>query len=173
GRVAPGAGVTERDLRQLMLRIDAALPIRMTATGDDIAALPLFPYRTAVAALTMLGLIASGLLLTGLHALVAYAAARRQREIGVRLALGADRRTVARVIVGRAGAILGTGIAIGALLTLATGPLLSSLVLGASPRDPLLLLSIIVALALIVFVSCFGPVRRSLRVTPMAALRED
>jgi predicted permease len=172
-RVAPGAGVTERDLRQLMLRIDAALPIRMTATGDDIAALPLFPYRTAVAALTMLGLIASGLLLTGLHALVAYAAARRQREIGVRLALGADRRTVARVIVGRAGAILGTGIAVGALLTLATGPLLSSLVLGASPRDPLLLLSIIVALALIVFVSCFGPVRRSLRVTPMAALRED
>jgi predicted permease len=172
-RVAAGAGVTERDLRQLMLRIDPALPIRMTATGDDIAALPLFPYRTAVVALTALGLIASGLLLTGLHALMAYAAARRQREIGVRLALGANRPTVARLILGRASVILGAGVAIGSLLTLATGPLLSSLVLGASPRDPVLLLGLVLVLTVIVFVSCFGPVRRSLRVTPIAALREE
>jgi predicted permease len=172
-RVAPAAAVTGRDLRQLLLRIDPALPIRMTATGDDIAALPLFPYRTAVAALTTLGLVASGLLLTGLHALMAYAAARRQREIGVRLALGADRPAVAQLILGRAGVILGAGVAVGSLVTLGTGPLLSSLVLGASPRDPVLLLGLVLVLALIVFVSCLGPVRRSLRVTPIAALRED
>jgi ABC-type antimicrobial peptide transport system permease subunit len=156
-----------------MLRIDPALPIRMIATGDDIAALPLFPYRTAVVALTALGLIASGLLLTGLHALMAYAVARRQREIGVRLALGADRREVAGLILGRAGAILGAGVTIGVLLTLATGPLLSSLVLGTSPSDPLLIAGIVASLAIIVLASCFGPVRRSLRVSPVTALKED
>jgi predicted permease len=172
-RVDPASGLSPRDLRQLLLRLDPALPIRSVATGADIAAFPLFPYRTAVAALGLLGLIASSLLLTGLHALMAYGAARRQREIGVRLALGADRNSVARLILGRAGAILGAGIGGGALMTLGTGPLLSSLVLGASPLDPLMLAGIVVALALIVFASCFGPIRRSLRVTPIAALREE
>jgi predicted permease len=172
-RVDPASGLSPRDLRQLLLRLDPALPIRSVATGAEIAAFPLFPYRTAVAALGLLGMIASGLLLTGLHALMAYAAARRQREIAVRLALGADRGTVARLILGRAGVILAAGIGAGALMTLGTGPLLSSLVLGASPRDPLMLAGIVVALASIVFASCFGPVRRSLRVTPIAALRED
>ena len=172
-RVAPGAGVTGRDLRQLMLRIDPALPIRMTATGDDIAALPLFPYRTAVAALTVLGLIASGLLLTGLHALMAYAAARRQREIGVRLALGANRRTVARLVLDRAAFMLAGGVAAGALLTFGTGPLVSSLVLGASQGDPVLLAALVASLACIVLISSIGPLRRSLRITPIAALRDE
>ena len=172
-RVAPNAGVTARDLRKLMLGLDPAIPIRSATTGDEIAAFPLFPYRMAVAALSVLGFIASGLLLTGLHALMAYATARRQREIGIRLALGADRRTIAGLVLGRAGVILCTGIAVGALLTLGTGPLLASLVLAASPRDPLVLAGIVVALAVIVLASCLGPVRRSLRVTPIAALRED
>jgi predicted permease len=172
-RVTPGSGVTARDLRQLLLRLDPSLPIRIVATGDDIAAFPLFPYRTAVAALGVMGLIASGLLLTGLHALMAYAAARRQREIGVRLALGANRRTVARLVLGRAALMLAGGVGAGALLTLGTGPLVSSLVLGASPADPVLLVGLGLVLALIVLVSCFGPVRRALRITPLAALRED
>jgi predicted permease len=172
-RVERSSGLSPRDLRQLILRLDPALPVRAVATGEDIAALPLFPYRTAVAALSVLGLIASGLLLTGLHALMAYAAARRRREIGVRLALGADRGSVARLILGRAGVILVAGIGVGVLLTLGTGPLVSSLVLGASPQDPALLAGIVAVLAAIVFISCFGPVRRALRVTPIAALREE
>ncbi len=172
-RVDPASGLSPRDLRQLLLRLDPALPIRSVATGADIAAFPLFPYRTAVAALGVLGLIASGLLLTGLHALMAYAAARRQREIGVRLALGADRSSVARLILGRAGAILGAGIGAGALMTLGTGPLLSSLVLGASPRDPLMLAGIVVCARPNRVRVLLRPGTRSLRVTPIAALREE
>jgi predicted permease len=172
-RVEPGSGLSPRDLRQLMLRLDPALPIRNPATGDEIAALPLFPYRTAVVALSVLGVIASGLLLTGLHALMAYAAARRQREIGVRLALGADRPAVARLVLGRAALVLAAGIVAGGLMTLGTGPVLSSLLVGAAPRDALSLLGIVFALSLIVFAACFGPVRRTLRITPLAALREE
>ena len=68
-------------LRQLLHRIDPNLPIRSAATGDEITAFPLLPYRVAVAALGLLGLICSGLLLSGLHAMVAYTVARRQREM--------------------------------------------------------------------------------------------
>jgi ABC-type antimicrobial peptide transport system permease subunit len=172
-RVDRSTGLSPRDLRRLMLRIDPTLPIRSLLTGDDVAALPLFPYRTAVAALGVLGFIASGLLLIGLHALMAYAAARRQREIGVHLALGADRRMIARLVLGRAGLILALGSVVGAMLTVGTGPLLSSLVLGAAPLDPLLLISIVLALGAIVSAACAGPLRRSLRLTPIAALREE
>jgi ABC-type antimicrobial peptide transport system permease subunit len=168
----PGAVVTQ-DLRQLIHRIDPALPIRSAATGEQITALPLFPYRAAVAALGLLGVIASGLLLSGLHAMLAYAVAKRQREIGIRVALGADRAAVVRAMLSRVAWILAAGTALGALLASATGPAVSAMVLGVSPREPLLLAAIMLLLGLIALLSCAGPVRKSLRVDPLTALRED
>jgi putative ABC transport system permease protein len=89
------------------------------------------------------------------------------------VALGADRATVIRTVLGRAATILAIGGGIGALLTAGTGPLISSMVLGVSPREPLLLGAIIALLAAITLLSCAGPVRRSLRVDPLIALREE
>ena len=161
------------DLRQLIRGIDPALPIRSIVTGVQITALPLLPYRAAVAALGLLGLIASGLLLSGLHAVLAYAVVKRQREIGIRMALGAGRGVVLRAALARLLAIIGIGMLLGAALTAGTGPLVSSMVLGVSPRDPALVLGIVVLLATIALVSSAGPIRRSLRVDPLVALRED
>jgi ABC-type antimicrobial peptide transport system permease subunit len=135
--------------------------------------LPLLPYRAAVGALGLLGLIGSGLLLSGLNALLAYAVARRQREIGIRVALGADRVTVLRAVLNRVFAILAIGGGIGAVISAGTGPLVSSMVLGVSPREPLLLVAIVSLLGAIALASCAGPVRRSLRVDPLVALREE
>jgi ABC-type antimicrobial peptide transport system permease subunit len=126
-----------------------------------------------VAALGLLGLIASGLLLSGLHAMLAYAVVKRQREIGIRVALGANRSHVVRAILARVFVILGIGMTLGALLASGTGPLVSSMVLGVSPREPALVVAIAALLAAIALVSCLGPVRRSLRVDPLVALRED
>ena len=133
----------------------------------------MLPYRAGVIALGLLGVIASGLLLSGLHAMLAYAVARRQREIGIRVALGADRTTVIRTVLGRVAATLAIGGSVGALLTAGTGPLISSMVLGVSPREPFLLMAIAAGLGLIALASCAGPVRRSLRIDPLAALREE
>ena len=169
---APGA-VRAEDLRQLIRSIDPALPIRSIVTGAQITALPLLPYRAAVAALGLLGLIASGLLLSGLHAMLAYAVVKRQREIGIRMALGAGRGVVLRAVLSRLLAIIGIGMLLGAALTAGTGPLVSSMVLGVSPRDPALVLGIVVLLATIALVSSAGSIRRSLRVDPLVALRED
>jgi predicted permease len=172
-RTAPGSSVSPDTLRAVIQQIDPNLPIRTTATGEQLTAFPLLPYRAGVIALGLLGVIASGLLLSGLHAMLAYAVVRRRREIGIRMALGADRTTVIRAVLGRVAATLAIGGGVGALITAGTGPLVSSMVLGVSPREPLLLAAIIVMLAAIALVSCAGPVRRSLRVDPLVALRDD
>jgi ABC-type antimicrobial peptide transport system permease subunit len=172
-RAAPGAGVTPADLRRVIQGIDPSLPIRSSATGEQLTAYPLLPYRAGVVALGLLGVIASGLLLSGLHALLAYAVTRRRREIGIRIALGADRSRVIHAVLSRALAILAIGGGIGAALTLGTGPLVSSMVLGISPREPLVVAAILAVMAIITLLSCAGPLRRSLRVDPLMALRED
>lgn len=168
----PGA-VSSDDLREIIRRIDPALPIRSAATGAQITALPLLPYRAAVAALGLLGLIASGLLLSGLHAMLAYAVVKRQREIGIRVALGADRASVVRAMLSRVVWLLAIGVALGTLLTAGTGPVVSSMVLGVSPVEPRLVVAIVATLTLIAVASCAGPIHRSMRVDPLMALREE
>jgi predicted permease len=172
-RAASPGSIRPEDLRRVIHSIDPGLPIRSTATGEQITALPLLPYRAAVFALGLLGVIGSGLLLSGLHAMLAYAVVKRQREIGIRVALGASRSHVVRAILTRVFVILGIGMALGALLSAGTGPLVSSMVLGVSPREPALVVAIAALLAAIALVSCVGPVRRSLRVDPLVSLRED
>ncbi|MGH9220650.1 MAG: FtsX-like permease family protein, partial [Vicinamibacterales bacterium] len=172
-RAASPGSIRSEDLRRVIHAIDPGLPLRSTATGEEITALPLLPYRAAVFALGLLGLIGSGLLLSGLHAMLAYAVVKRQREIGIRVALGANRSHVVRAILARVFVILGIGMTLGALLAAGTGPLVSSLVLGVSPREPALVVAIAVMLAAIALASCVGPVRRSLRVDPLVALREE
>jgi len=80
---------------------------------------------------------------------------------------------VARAMLSRVMWILAIGIALGALLSAGTGPVVSSMVLGVSPVEPLLVAAIVGMLALIAMLSCAGPIRRSLRVDPLVALRED
>lgn len=168
----PGAVRTE-DLRQIIRRIDPALPIRTSATGEQITAFPLLPYRATAMALGLLGVIASGLMLSGLYAMVAYAVARRQREIGIRRALGATNAGVAGVVLSRVVSIVSSGTALGALLSSGTGPLLSSMMLAVSPWEPAVVGVIALVLASIALLSCAGPIRRSMRVDPLVALREE
>ena len=159
------------DLQQIIHRIDPRLPIRSSATGEQLTALPLFPYRAAVAALGLLGLIASGLLLSGLHAMLAYAVVKRQREIGIRVALGADRRSVIHAVLSRV--VRDPRHRPGARCTPVVGHRTDGVIAGArrvAGRAACSSLAIVGLLALIALVSCAGPVRRSLRVDPLVAL---
>jgi hypothetical protein len=172
-RASPPAAVRPGDLRRIIQGADPGLPIRTAVTGEQVTALPLYPYRAAVGALGLLGVIASGLLLSGLHAMLAYAVARRRREIGIRVALGAGRLTVTRTLLAPVAVSVGGGALLGVGLAAVTGPLVSSLILGVSPADPRIVLTVVALLALIAVVSCAGPVRRSARVDPLTALREE
>jgi predicted permease len=167
----PGHQVAS-ELRGLLARLDPAIPLRAVGPATDVVALPLFPYQAAAAALVVLGLIAAGLMLTGVHALMSYLVVRRQRDIAIRIALGVSRGGVLRAVLSHVTVLLAVGAAAGLLLAMMTGSALSSLALGVSPREPLILAALIAGLAVVVLLSCWGPVRRSLRVDPLAVLRE-
>jgi predicted permease len=146
--------------------------VTMPRTGRQIVDGGLFSARMGVAMLSVFGLLALGLASIGLYGILAYAAARRQREIGLRMALGASRISVLRLVLGQGMSLVLAGIVIGFAASLATGRILSPMLYGVRGTDPLSMgaaASILVAVAL---VACYLPARWATRVDPLMALRE-
>jgi ABC-type antimicrobial peptide transport system permease subunit len=132
-----------------------------------------FPAHAAAVALNAFGLLAIMLAVTGIHGLVSYAVARRTREIGIRMAVGARPTQVLRLVLGRSAVLVAIGSAIGLVLALATGQVLASVVYKASPRDPRILIAALAAIVILGLLSSWTPTRRALQIDPMAALRYE
>ena len=162
-----------RQLRDVIARLDPTLPIYDAKSLTQMLGLALFPSRAAAIALSAFGLLALTLAATGLHGLVSYGVARRTREIGIRVAVGASAWDVLRVVLGRTALLLGAGAATGAALALLAGQVVSSIVYSASPRDPVVLAAVAVTMIAIGVASCWVPARRALRINPVTALRLD
>src|SRR6185437_8821437 len=109
----------------------------------------------------------------GIYGVISYTVAQRTNEIGIRMALGAQRGSVVRLILGEVGILIGIGVVVGAGLTLAGSKAASSLLFGLKARDPLTLALAVVILALIGFAASFLPARRASRLDPIAALRYE
>ena len=119
------------------------------------------------------GLLAALLAMVGLYGVISYVVARRRNEIGIRIALGANRGQVIGMVMGEARRLLFFGIAIGIVLALVAGNSASSLLYGLTPYDPLTLLVAIVLLSCIAALASYLPARRAAKVDPMAALRYE
>ena len=119
------------------------------------------------------GLLAALLATVGLYGVISYTVARRTNEIGIRMALGAQRGNVVGMIMGEAGWLLAIGIAIGTMLALAAARAATSLLFGLKPHDPLTILLATCGLAAVAAAASFLPARRASRLDPMAALREE
>jgi putative ABC transport system permease protein len=119
------------------------------------------------------GALAAILTIVGLYGLVAYTVARRTNEIGIRMALGARGRDIARLIVQETGLLLLFGIAAGVVLALMGGRAAASLLFGVRPHDPLTLFGAVAGLALIALGASYLPARRAAKIEPVAALRVD
>ncbi len=113
------------------------------------------------------------LAITGIHGLVAYSVARRTRELGIRIAIGARPSEVLRLILGRLAVLVALGLAAGVVLALAAGQTLNAVIYGVSARDPGLLLLVVGLMMIAAGVSSWRPARRALRTDPMAALRYE
>jgi predicted permease len=168
----PAAEMVQQ-MRQAITHLDPQLPLYGTGSLEQMLGLVLLPTRTAAVALSAFGLLAIMLAATGIHGLVSYAVARRVREIGIRIAVGARPAQLVGLVLGRTLALVAVGATIGAILALAAGQILSNIVYQASPRDPVIFVAAIATLALWGMASCWAPVRRALRVDPMIALRHE
>ncbi|MFI5177138.1 MAG: ADOP family duplicated permease [Vicinamibacterales bacterium] len=151
--------------------LDPRLPLYEAGPVDATLAAVLLPSRVASVALGAFGVLALLLAVTGLHGVVTNAVASRQKEIGIRIAIGATPRQVIRLVLSRTLALLGIGAAAGALLVALTGRLLSSVVFDVSPGDPVVLTAVAASLIGVGALSCWAPVRRALGVNPTDALR--
>lgn len=160
-------------LRKAVLDMDPDLTLFNTGDLKTQLALPLFPARAAAIVLGVFGLLAMVLAATGLFALMAYAVARRTREIGIRMSLGARPIQVLSAVLRRTVVLCTVGIVIGAGITLATGRLLSALLYGISPRDPATYATALFVMIAVALLACWNPAVRAVRIDPARTLREQ
>jgi len=162
-----------RALRATVARLDPRLPLYEVQSLESMLGFVLVPSRVASVALGAFGVLAFLLALTGLYGVVTTAVARRAREIGIRVAIGARPSQVIRLVVWRTIALLAIGAAAGGLLVLGAGRVLESIVYDVSPRDPWVLAGVGLMLIVVGTLSCWAPVRRALGVNPTDALRSQ
>ncbi|HEY6971659.1 MAG TPA: ABC transporter permease, partial [Candidatus Angelobacter sp.] len=164
------------DLRSSVKSALAALSAQIDIDSDsfkNIVQSSLLRERLMATLSGFFGLLAALLATIGLYGVISYMVARRTNEIGIRMALGADRAKVARLIMGNAAILVLIGLAIGAVLTLFISNAAASLLYGLSPRDPLTLLAAAGLLAAVALVASHIPARRASRLDPLQALREE
>jgi predicted permease len=162
-----------QQIRQTIAQLDSHLPLYGTGSLEQMLGFAFLPSRIAAIALSAFGLLAIMLAATGIHGVVSYSVARRIREIGIRIAVGAGRPQVLRIVLGKIVILLLIGTVIGLLLALAAGQILAGIVYSASPRDPEMLAAVWLAIALLGLLSSLGPAIRALHIDPVVALRSE
>jgi putative ABC transport system permease protein len=132
-----------------------------------------FLFRMGSRFTVVLGLLGLVLALVGLYSVISYVAAQRTHEIGVRMALGADRRDIMKMVLRQGLALVGAGLAGGLVLTFVAARAIASMLVGVSPSDPLTLAAVSVLLAVVGLAASFIPARRAMRIEPLRALKYE
>ncbi|HEU0107805.1 MAG TPA: ABC transporter permease [Vicinamibacteria bacterium] len=119
------------------------------------------------------GILAGVIAAVGLYGVMSYLVARRRNEIGIRMALGADRRAVVKMVLRESGLLLGAGVVVGAVLAVGAARAASALLFGLSPGDPLTFVKAVASLAAVAALASYLPAERAARVDPTLALRDE
>jgi predicted permease len=160
-------------VRSLVRSLDPDLPLLRLSTLAEHRSRLLFPQRLVAMMLGAFGLVGLLLAATGIYAVIAYAVDQRTREIGIRMALGAQWEDVVRLIVREGAILVAAGLALGAGAALAATRLMRSFLYGVGAGDPLTYASAALLLALVALAACWLPARRAARTDPMVALRYE
>ena len=171
-RTATGASPAT-DVRRLLANLDRNLPILSQQSFESHAATSLFPQRVAVYVAGSLGGVALLLALLGIYGVTAFSVAQRTREIGVRVALGADHRRVVSMVLRQGLGLAGVGVLIGAALGVVVTRLLSALLYGVGATDSIAFLGAGGLLAFAALVASWVPAMRAAAVDPVIALRAE
>jgi macrolide transport system ATP-binding/permease protein len=152
---------------------DRNLPMMDVKTLTEQIDQSLMPVRLIATLSSLFALLALLLACVGLYGIMAYAVERRTHEIGIRMALGAEKRDVLRLVVGQGTFLTLTGVGIGLLGALGLMKFLSSLLYGVKPTDPLTFIAASLILVAVGLLACYAPARRATKVDPMVALRYE
>jgi predicted permease len=159
------------DVRAIVQRIDSSAALFEVAAIPDLVANWFGPRRFNMYLLGIFAGVALVLAAIGLFGVTAYLVSQRTREIGVRLALGADRRDILRLILGRGMALAATGALAGLAAALWLTRLMQSLIFSVSTTDPVTFIAVPIVLVMVALLACYLPARRATRVDPVVALR--
>jgi len=159
-------------IRTKLRDLDAGLPT-FVQTWNEAMDGALFPSRMAALFLGLLGAMGAILSVTGIFGLAAYSVSKRLRELGIRMALGAQRKEVLQAALGRAVKLLAYGSAAGLLLGILASRVLAFIVYQATPRDPFVLAGTLLAMLFVGLVATWIPAQRALSIDPAILLREE
>jgi predicted permease len=159
-------------MRSVLRDIDPGMVMAIRPWSTELGG-TLFPSRMATVSLGVLGVMGGMLSITGIFGMAAYSVSKRLRELGIRVALGAQRREVLQAALGRAFKLLAIGSGVGLVLGLLATKVLAFIVYQATPRDPLVLAGVVLAMAALGLLATWIPAQRALSVNPLALLREE
>lgn len=159
-------------VRTRLRELDAGMPLDILKWNRELD-FSMFPARMASLSLGLLGAMGAMLSITGIFGLAAYSVSKRLRELGIRVALGARRKEVLRTALGRAVKLLAIGSVAGLVLGVLAARVLALIVYQATPRDPVVLGGVVLAMALLGLVATWIPAQRALAIDPLILLRED
>lgn len=172
-RAAGAPTALAASVRALVRAADTRLPVNELRTMSEVVERSLVLERLTAGLSTAFGLLATLLAAIGLYAVLAFGVARRTREIGVRMALGAERRAVVTLVLRDVLRLAGLGVGIGLPAAIVLGRVVESQLYGLRAADPLTLAGAVVLLGTIVTLSAYLPARQAVRVDPIQALRTE
>ncbi len=160
-------------IRGVTQELDSRLSLSRLGTLEQHLALALFPTRTTGLLFSLFGAVGTLLAVSGLLGVIAYSVSQRTREIGIRVALGAQRSDVQMMVVRQGMKLVVIGILVGLGGAVAATRLLRKLLFGVSPIDPVTFTLIPILLFAVALLACYIPARRAAKVDPMVALRNE
>jgi predicted permease len=160
-------------IRATLQDLDRGLPSYIETWNQQLDDFALFPSHVATVSLGVLGLMGAMLSITGIFGMAAYSVSRRMKELGIRLALGAQRKEVLQAALGRAFKLLALGSLAGLLFGLMATRVLAHIVYHATPRDPLVLAGVVFAMSLLGLLATWIPAQRALSLDPLTLLRDE
>jgi putative ABC transport system permease protein len=160
------------EIKNAIAQVNPAIDLQFTVFADQIQD-GLLRERLLAMLSEFFGFLAALLATIGLYGVISYMVTRRSGEIGIRMALGANRSDILSMVMGEAGTLLVVGLALGAVMSLFAARAASALLYGLKPDDPLTMIASALILAAAAAAASFLPARRAARLDPMAALREE